>query len=82
MEWSNVLAPYSYTLFVTASDSADLPEGVCRGLIVSADCLLNIDLPDGTTRSNAQFFKGYNPRMVRRVRTGAGAASVTIEAGY
>ena len=66
---------------VTAAN-ADLPDGPCRCIIVSADCLLNITEVDGTQRDNAQFFKGYNPCLVLQVRTGAGAGSVTIEAGY
>lgn len=82
IEWSNVVAPLSTSRAVTPSDSTDLPDGMCRCIIVSADCLLNIHDADGVLRSSVQFFKGYNPRLVRRVKTGAGASGVTIEAGY
>lgn len=67
---------------VTAAGT-DLPNGTCRCLIVSKDCLLNVMEEDGlTVRTNVQFFKGYNPCVVRQVRTGADAAMATIEAGY
>lgn len=67
---------------MTPHDTNDLPDGICRCLIVSGDCTLNVTEADGTNVDDVQFFKGYNPYLVRRVRTGADAASVTIEAGY
>jgi hypothetical protein len=80
--WNNVLAPTTFSYVVTAHDTNDLTYGVCRAVFVSADCVLNVTFPDGRTLDNMQFAKGWNPQMLKKIRTGADAASVTIEARY
>lgn len=80
-QWGRQIGPLSKKVRVTPA-AADLPGGVCRCLIVSKDCVLNVVEGDGTARTNGQFFKGYNPVILRQVLTGADAATTTIEAGY
>ena len=71
-------APSSNFVAVTPSDSADLPNGECRGLYVGVAGDLTVDDCNGHT---SVLFKnaavGYHPISCRRVRaTGTAAANV------
>lgn len=61
---------------VTPSDTVDLAEGVCNGLLVASAGTANLDEPGGTARSNVPLQAGYNPIAVKRVRTGGTASGI------
>ena len=61
--------------FVTKAD-ADLPDGACRGLLVGVAGTANLQQPDGTTRTNVPLQQGYNPLVVKQVRTGGTASDI------
>lgn len=54
---------------VTPSSTADLPDGVARGLLCDADKVLSVIDAGGETRVGVPFQKGYNWVAVRRVLT-------------
>lgn len=60
---------------VTAAD-ADLPGGVCRGLLVGTAGLANLMDVDGNVRTGIPLQQGYNPLVVRQVRTGTAASNI------
>lgn len=61
---------------VTKSDTADLPDGVCRGLLVGTAGTANLDDLRGNARTSVPLQQGYNPLRVRRVRTGGTADDI------
>ncbi|MBN9079666.1 MAG: hypothetical protein BGN87_18445 [Rhizobiales bacterium 65-79] len=60
---------------VTKAD-ADLPDGVCRALLVGTDGTANLMQPDGTIRTDVPLQAGYNPLFVLQVRTGGTADDI------
>lgn len=55
---------------------ADLPDGVCRGLLVGTAGTANLQGIDGVTRANVPLQQGYNPLVVKQVRTGGTANDI------
>jgi hypothetical protein len=60
---------------VTKAD-ADLPDGACRGLLVGTAGTANLQQEDGTNRANVPLQQGFNPLVVKQVRTGGTAADI------
>ena len=60
---------------VTKAD-ADLPNGVCRGLLVETAGTANLMEPDGAVQANVPLQPGYNPLSCKQVRTGGTAAGL------
>jgi hypothetical protein len=63
-------------VLVTKNDSADLPDGVCRGLLVGTAGTANLHDMRGNLRENVPLQQGYNPLRVRRVRTSGTADNI------
>ena len=66
----------AYTVPVTPSDSADLPLGTARGLMVGTDGTVNVTYPNGlqdTITLSAGMIHGIS---VTRVRTGGTATLI------
>ena len=62
---------------VTPSDSADLPGGLCYGLLVGTAGAASLVDGDGVRRDNVPLQAGFNPIQARRVRaTGTAAANI------
>ena len=68
-------APADAYIPVTKAD-ADLPDGVCRGLTVGTAGTANLMQEDGEIRTNYPLQQGYNPIIVRQVRTGGTASDI------
>lgn len=69
-------APSPKYVPVTKSDAADLPDGVCRALLVGTEGTANLHQPDGTVRENVPLQQGYNPLGARRVKLGGTADDI------
>ncbi len=61
---------------VTKNDNADLPDGICRGLLVGTAGTANLHDMRGNLRANVPLQQGYNPLRVRRVRTSGTADNI------
>lgn len=60
---------------VTKAD-ADLPNGVCRGLLVGTAGTANLMDQEGNTRTSVPLQAGYNPLICLQVRTGGTASDI------
>lgn len=65
---ASLVAPAGRWVPVTASDTLDLPDGVCRALLVGTAGAADIIDADGTARSAVPLQAGYNPGGVQRVK--------------
>lgn len=72
---TDITAPSPLYVPVTKAD-ADLPDGICRGLLVGAAGTANLAQPDGTVRSNVPLQAGYNSLSAKQVRTGGTATDI------
>lgn len=77
----NASAPGRKPVFVTASDSVNIPSGACRGLLVGTAGAARLLFDDGydTGASNlVPLQAGYNPiaGVVRVYSTGLGASNI------
>lgn len=62
---------------VTADDATDLPNGICRGLLVGTAGAATLIDANGDTRTAVPLQAGYNPLIVKRVKaTGLTAANI------
>ena len=68
-------SPASDVVPVSKAD-ADLPDGTCRALLLSAAASLNIMTAAGNIRTNVALQAGYNPIRVKQVRTGGDTVDV------
>lgn len=73
---SGLSAPASILAPVTRSDTADLPDGDCRSLLVGQAGTANLIDVSGGTRINVPLQQGFNPIRVRRLLTGGTAADI------
>jgi hypothetical protein len=64
----------SYWL-VTKAD-ADLPRGICRGLLVGTAGTANLMDAAGNIQANVPLQVGYNPLQARQVRTSGTADNI------
>jgi len=78
---ANLAAPPAKVVAVSPNDTTDLPDGVCRGVIVDADGTLNVVWADGTALNGWLVFKGRNSGFIKRVKTG-GSGPTVIQAMY
>src|SRR3546814_2843299 len=71
----NLLVPYTKMVPVTKAD-ADLPDGICRGLLVGTGGTANLMEVDGTVRAAVPLATGYHPLFVKQVRTSGTATDI------
>lgn len=65
------------TKYVPVTPGAeDLPDGVCRGLLVGSAGTCNLTEPDGTDRDDVPLIAGYNPLAALKVRAGGTADDI------
>ncbi len=69
-------APASKIVPVTKDDVADLPDGVCRALLVGTAGTANLIDVSGVARTGVPLQAGYNPIGVQRVLTGGSASNI------
>lgn len=69
-------APASQLVPITLDDDTDLPDGVCRALLVGAAGTANLIDASGVERVSVPLQQGYNPIGVQRVKTGGSAANI------
>ena len=69
------VAPATRYVPVVKAD-ADLPDGLCRGLLVGTAGTANLMQEDGTVRANVPLQAGYNPLRATQVRVGGTAADI------
>jgi hypothetical protein len=72
---SSLVTPAREYAPVTKAD-ADLPGGVCRGLLVGVAGTANLMQIDGTIRADVPLAVGYNPLVALQVRTGGTASGI------
>lgn len=60
---------------VTKAD-ADLPDGVCRGLLVGTAGTANLMDRFGSIETDVPLQQGYNPLVVKQVRAGGTADNI------
>jgi len=74
---SNTTIPAKRVVAVTANDDTDLPNGICRALLVGTDGAATIIDASGGTATLIPLQMGYNPIGVQRVKaTGLTAANI------
>ena len=72
-----LIGPARQIVAVSASDTVNLPNGVCRGLLVGTAGAADIIDATGTLRSAVPLQAGYNPIGVQRVNlTNLAAANI------
>lgn len=69
-------APASRLVPITPDDDNDLPEGVCRALLVGAAGTATLIDASGAERTGVPLQQGFNPIGVRRVKTGGTATNL------
>ena len=67
--------PGSVVVPVTKANS-DLPDGMCRCLLVGTAGTANIEDGSGVIRTNVPLQQGYNAILVKQVRTGGTASDI------
>jgi len=73
---SGLSSPARRLLAITKSADTDLPEGVCRALLVGTAGTANLVDALGNTCTNVPLQVGYNPIMIKRLSTGGTAADI------
>ena len=68
-------APASKLAPITPDDDSDLPDGVCRALLVGTAGTANLIDASGAPRTDVPLQQGYNPIGVQRVMTGGSASN-------
>ncbi len=73
---TGLIGPAAQLFPVTKSDTADLPNGVCRAVLVGTAGSANLMDASGNLASGVPLQQGYNPIGVRRLMTGGTADNV------
>ena len=73
---SGLTAPAAQIVPITPNDTSDLPDGVCRALLIGVAGTVNLIDASGTTRSGVPLQQGFNPIGVQRVLTGGTASNL------
>jgi hypothetical protein len=73
---SGLNTPARSLVLITKSDSTDISSGPCRALLVGTAGTANLVDASGTEVTNVPLQQGYNPIMVRRIKTGGTAADI------
>ena len=69
-------APASKLVPVTPHDDVNLPEGVCRALLVGTAGSANLIDASGAERTGVPLQQGFNPIGVQRVKNGGSATDL------
>lgn len=69
-------APASKIVPITPSNTANLPEGICRALLVGAGGTATLIDASGVEREGVPLQQGFNPIGVQRVKVGGTAANL------
>ena len=70
-------SPAGIIVPVTANDGTDLPNGVCRGLLVGSSGAATVIDASGVQRTAVPLQVGYNPVRVGRIfATGVAASDI------
>ena len=69
-------SPASKVVPITPDDDADLPDGVCRALLVGTAGTANLIDASGAERTGVPLQRGYNHIGASRVKTGGTAANL------
>ncbi len=69
-------APAFKLIPVSPDDDNDLPEGICRALLVGTAGSATLIDASGAERSGVPLQQGYNPIGVRRVKLGGTASNL------
>jgi hypothetical protein len=73
---SGLNAPAAQVVPITPDDDADLPDGVCRALLVGTGGTVNLVDASGAERTGVPLQQGFNPIGAARVKTGGTAANL------
>lgn len=73
---SGLSAPAARLVPITPDDETDLPDGVCRALLVGTAGAANLIDASGGEHTGVPLQQGFNPIGVRRVKTGGSAANL------
>ena len=68
-----LIGPAAQLRPIAKSDTQDLPNGVCRAVLVGTAGSANLIDAFGATQSNVPLQQGYNPIGVTRILTGGTA---------
>jgi hypothetical protein len=69
-------SPYRRWVKITPDDDADLPGGVCLGLLVGGAGTANLIDQFGVETTSVPLQAGVNRLMVKRVKTGGTASEI------
>jgi hypothetical protein len=69
------VVPASRIALVTKANS-DLPNGICRALLVGTPGTCNLMDAEGNTHADVPLQLGYNPISVKQIRTGGLASNI------
>ena len=69
-------SPAGVIVPVTKDDNNDLPDGVCRALLVGTPGTCNLIDKSEATRTAVPLQAGFNPLRVTRVKTGGTADDI------
>lgn len=69
-------APASKLVPVTPNSDTNLPDGVCRALLVGVAGTGNLIDASGAEHTGVPLQQGFNPIGVQRVKTGGSAADI------
>lgn len=69
-------SPARKIVAITPSDTLDLPDGVCRALLVGTAGTVDLIDACGNAVASVPLQQGYNPLCVRRVKTGGTASAI------
>lgn len=73
-DYPTTASAVKYPLVTKAN--ADLPGGLCRGLLVGTAGTANLTDKDGVEEADVPLQQGYNPLRVLQVRTGGTADNI------
>jgi hypothetical protein len=73
---SGLNAPAAKVVPIVPDDDTDLPDGVCRALLVGTSGTANLVDASGTDRTGVPLQQGFNPIGAVRVKLGGTAANL------
>lgn len=73
---SGLTGPAAQIIPITPDDESDLPNGVCRAVLVGVAGMVDLIDASGATRSGVPLQQGFNPIGVQRVLTGGTASNL------
>ena len=73
---SGLTSPARSLIKVTKSDTVDIASSVCRALLVGTAGSATLIDASGAEVANVPLQQGFNPIMVRRIKTGGTAENI------